>query len=208
MGNGNYVIYADSSKCKGCRKCELACIASHNNMTLKEAVKHRKEFEPRVHVVKTETLKMPVQCHQCIDAPCAKVCPTQALRQDDGGKIVMRTQFCAGCGLCVIACPYGAVTKTFVNATTDEKSSLDGGEHRVIAVRCDLCTEWRAREGKDVSACVEACPAGALKMIPVEEYRRIMQEEAVPHEVLPLRDEQPAPIEAVDAQPETDARHL
>ena len=62
MGTERYVIYANADKCRGCRKCELACIASHNCMTIKEAVKARKELEPRVHVVRTDTIKMPVQC--------------------------------------------------------------------------------------------------------------------------------------------------
>ncbi|MDL2314502.1 4Fe-4S dicluster domain-containing protein [Desulfovibrio sp. OttesenSCG-928-C14] len=178
----NYVIYADATKCKGCRRCELACIASHNDMTIKEAIKVRNELEPRVHVIRTETLKMPVQCRQCEHAPCASVCPTQALQQDESGAVVMRTQYCAGCGLCVMACPYGAVTRSFVRLTEEEKARLDSGEGpRLVAVRCDLCEHWRAKEGKNVSACVEACPAGALRMIPVEEYRAMMKEGAVPH---------------------------
>lgn len=107
MSNQKSVIYANADKCRGCRKCELACIASHNNMTVKEAVKVRNEFEPRVHVNKTDTIKMPVQCRQCDDAPCARVCPTQALVQNISGDIVMRTEHCAGCGLCVMVCPYG-----------------------------------------------------------------------------------------------------
>ena len=37
-----YIIYADSDKCRGCKKCELACIASHNNVTIKEAAKLQK----------------------------------------------------------------------------------------------------------------------------------------------------------------------
>lgn len=181
MSENRYVIYANSDKCKGCRKCELACIASHNGMTMKEAVKVRNEFEPRVHVVKTDTIKMPVQCRQCDEAPCASVCPTQALMQGSDGNIVMRTEYCAGCGLCVMACPYGAVTRTFVKITEEEKARLDRNEPRLIAVRCDQCQEWRKAEGKEVSACVEACPFGALRMIPVEEYRAIMAGAPIAH---------------------------
>ena len=186
MNNDRYVIYANADKCRGCRKCELACIASHNFMTIKEAVKARKEhdLEPRVHVVKTDTIKMPVQCHQCDEAPCANVCPTQALVQDGSGNIVMRTEYCAGCGLCVMACPYGAISRTFVKITEEEKARLGRDEPRLVAVRCDLCEEWRQSEGKEVGACVEACPVGALRMIKVEEYRAIMDGEAIPHEEL------------------------
>ena len=181
--NKNYVIYADADKCRACRKCELACIASHNQMTIKEAIKQRKELEPRVHVVKTENLKMPVQCHQCEDAPCARICPTDALVQEPGGPIIMRSQFCAGCGLCIMACPYGAISRSFIKLTEEEKSRLERSEPRCIAVRCDLCSEWREAEGKNTSACVEACPVGALSMIPLEEYRAIMAGEGIDHTV-------------------------
>lgn len=179
----NYVIYADADKCRACRKCELACIASHNQMTIKEAVKHRKELEPRVHVVKTETLKLPVQCHQCEDAPCARVCPTDALVQEPGGPVVMRSQYCAGCALCIMACPYGAISRSFIKLTEEEKARFEQSKPRCIAVRCDLCSEWRESEGKNTSACIEACPYGALRMMPLEEYRSIMAGEGIDHTV-------------------------
>lgn len=176
-----YVIYADSNKCRACKKCELACIASHNGVTIKEAAKMRKDHEPRVHVVKTENLKMPVQCRQCEEAPCALVCPTHALIQNKGEKVIMRTEFCAGCGLCVMACPYGAISKTFVEVTEDEKKRLERKDPRLISVRCDLCEQWRASEGKEVTACVEACAFGALSMMPIEEYRAMMRGEPISH---------------------------
>lgn len=179
MSKNKYVIYADALKCKGCRRCELACIASHNDMTIKEAVKVRKELAPRVHVIRTDTIKMPVQCKQCDDAPCAAVCPTEALVQNKDGIMMMRTEHCAGCGLCVMACPYGAVTRSFVRQTEEEKIRLEQNEPRLVAVRCDLCEEWRANKDKQVSACVEACPVKALQMVPVEEYRKLMKDKLV-----------------------------
>lgn len=194
-----YIIYADSDKCRGCKKCELACIASHNGVTIKEAAKLRKDHEPRVHVVKTDTLKMPVQCRQCEEAPCALVCPTHALIQNNKGKVIMRTEYCAGCGLCVMACPYGAISKTFVETTEDEKKRLERKDPRLIAVRCDLCEQWRHNEGKEVSACVEACAFGALRMIPLDEYRALMSGGELPHTALEKKaeekTEQPKPAE-------------
>ena|GEM_PF-667254 len=161
-----FVIEADPGKCRACRKCELACIASHNDMTMKEAVKNRKLFTPRVQVVKTDSVKMPVQCHQCRHAPCARVCPTKALVQVDG-VVRMRVQYCAACKLCMMACPYGAISLSFIGLPEED----EGGRElrRRVAVRCDLCADWRAREGKAQSACVEACPLHALVMVPLPE---------------------------------------
>ena len=169
MSNSNmFVIEAEAEKCRACRKCELACIASHNNLTIKEAAKKRSVFSSRVHVVKTDSVKMPVQCRQCKDAPCARVCPTRALVQDDGF-VTMRTQYCAACKLCVMACPYGAISLSFIGLPEeDEQGTLQGRE---VAVRCDLCAEWREREGKANCACVEACPTKALHMVPIAEAR-------------------------------------
>lgn len=192
MSQQQYIIYADSDKCRGCKKCELACIASHNGVTIKEAAKMRKDHEPRVHVVKTDTLKMPVQCRQCEEAPCALVCPTHALIQNKGEKVVMRTEFCAGCGLCVMACPYGAISRTFVEITESEKDRLARKDPRLVSVRCDLCEKWRASEGKEVTACVEACAFGALRMMPLEEYRALMNGEALSHTVLEKTDDKQA----------------
>jgi carbon-monoxide dehydrogenase iron sulfur subunit len=177
-------IVADAEKCKGCRKCELACIAAHNGFTLKEAIKERKNFEPCVHVIKTDTVKVPVQCRQCADAPCAQVCPLEALQQRENGEIVMRPEYCAGCGLCVMVCPYGAISLSNVRMTEEEQASLGRTEPRRIAMRCDLCREWRAREGKEITACMEACPAGVFAFMPVEEYHKALRE-GVPPRGLP-----------------------
>ncbi|MDR2076236.1 MAG: 4Fe-4S dicluster domain-containing protein [Desulfovibrio sp.] len=170
-----YAIAADAEKCKGCRKCELACIAAHNNLTLKEAVKERKNFEPRVHVIKTDTLKVPVQCRQCANAPCARVCPLEALQQRENGEIVLRPEYCAGCGLCVMVCPYGAVSLTRIRRSDEEQTGPGGAKPRRIAARCDLCRDWRAREGKEITACMEACPAGVFAFVPLEEYHRALR---------------------------------
>ncbi|MDR1359935.1 MAG: 4Fe-4S dicluster domain-containing protein [Deltaproteobacteria bacterium] len=188
-----YAMAADAGKCKGCRRCELACIAAHNNLTQKEAIKERKNFEPRVHVVKTDTLKVPVQCRQCENAPCVRVCPLEALRQMDNGEIVMRPEYCAGCGLCVMVCPYGAVSLSSVRMTEEEQASLGRTEPRRIAARCDLCREWRAKEGKEITACMEACPAGVFSFAPVEEYHKSLENNAAPPCPQPAAENPPAP---------------
>jgi len=50
-----------------------------------------------------------VVCRACKDPPCAKVCPTEALRPRRGGGVILSPEKCIGCGMCREACPLGAV---------------------------------------------------------------------------------------------------
>ena len=104
-----YMIESVPEKCKACRRCEIACIAAHHGLTFKEALKKRDELVARVHVVKSGSVKSPISCRQCENAPCARICPTGALQQDDG-IVTMNAQICSGCQLCIMACPYGAIS--------------------------------------------------------------------------------------------------
>lgn len=104
-----YMIESVPEKCKACRRCEIACIAAHHGLTFKEALKKRDELVARVHVVKSGSVKSPISCRQCENAPCARICPTGALQQDDG-IVTMNAQICSGCQLCIMAGPYGAIS--------------------------------------------------------------------------------------------------
>lgn len=158
-------------KCKACRRCEVACIAAHHDMTFKEAMKHRDVLVSRVQVVKAEGIKTSVRCHQCDPAPCCNICPTHALQQDEDGRIIMNEEQCIACKMCVSACPYGTISMDAMpNPTSDGE---EGGEtlpvsskpHREIAVRCDMCHAWRMENGKKITACMEACPVRALYLV-------------------------------------------
>lgn len=155
-------------KCIACRRCEVACIAAHHDMTFKEAMKHRDVLVSRVQVVKAEGLKTSVRCHQCQNAPCCNVCPVGALQQEKDGRIVFKAELCIACEMCIKACPYGTISM-------DAAEGIHGGEeskersceypHRSVAVRCDMCREWRRQTGKKITACMEACPVRALTMV-------------------------------------------
>ncbi|EGQ5301464.1 TPA: 4Fe-4S dicluster domain-containing protein [Enterobacter hormaechei] len=136
----NQFIMADSEKCIGCRTCEVACMVSHQNDATPGAV------TSRIRVVKGDTFTTAVGCHQCEDAPCANVCPTQAIHRTAGAWLVEQAR-CIGCKSCMVACPFGAMQVRLV-------------EDRVQALKCDLCVH---REGGP--ACVEACPTHALRCI-------------------------------------------
>lgn len=163
-------IRVTPDKCRACRRCEVACIAAHHNMSFKEAMKHRDVLVSRVQVVKAEGLKTTVRCHQCQPAPCCNVCPTGALQQEDDGRIIFREELCIACKMCISACPYGTISldaaahEGLPAADGDDAPAL-AGPGREVAVRCDMCHAWRMENGKKITACMEACPVRALSMI-------------------------------------------
>lgn len=161
-------------KCKACRRCEVACIAAHHDMSFKEAMKHRDVLVSRVQVVKAEGIKTSVRCHQCDPAPCCQICPTHALQQDEDGRIHMNEEQCVACKMCVHACPYGTISmdamcKPYINEESGESAEVAlpscAAPHREVAVRCDMCHAWRLENGKRITACMEACPVRALYMV-------------------------------------------
>ncbi|MFG6376521.1 MAG: 4Fe-4S binding protein [Desulfovibrio sp.] len=165
-------IKIKADKCIACRRCEVACIAAHHNMTFKEAMKHRDVLVARVQVIKTHEMKTSVRCHQCEHAPCCNVCPTGALKQMESGVIDFHEELCIACEMCIKACPYGTIqldAPAHCNLQQEEAENsappLDPPHCREVAVRCDMCREWRGHEGKKITACMEVCPVQALYLL-------------------------------------------
>ena len=85
----NRFIIADATKCIGCRTCEVACAVSHQENQDCAALSPD-EFISRIRVIKDHTWTTAVACHQCEDAPCANVCPVDAISR--------LSAICAGIG--------------------------------------------------------------------------------------------------------------
>lgn len=141
----NRFIVADSEKCIGCRTCEVACVVSHQD-TQDCAAVTAVAFSSRIRVIKGGVFTTAVACHQCEDAPCANVCPTQAICPVAGVWRVEQAR-CIGCKSCMVACPFGAMQVAVV------------AEH-AQALKCDLCAHR-----VDGPACVAACPTHALSCV-------------------------------------------
>ena len=160
-------IECDPSKCKGCGKCEIACVEAHCDLPRKVIIKNRDKVVPRIRVYKSKDVKMPIQCRQCRNAACTRVCPTGALVHD-GSMVRVREQFCLGCGICVMACPFGAITVADQQIVIGDVPS---SRPHPVALKCDQCEEWRQKNGQTVSACVANCKFGALSFIKMGDLR-------------------------------------
>jgi len=111
---------------------------------------------------------MPVQCQQCEKPPCVKACPVRATFRDPAGVVLIDYNWCIGCRMCQLACPYQARHFNWgePNLPAEEmnpKTHYFGNRPRMRGVmeKCTFCVQ-RTREGRD-PACVEACPVGARK---------------------------------------------
>jgi molybdopterin-containing oxidoreductase family iron-sulfur binding subunit len=113
-----------------------------------------------------ERFYMPVQCHQCDNAPCVKVCPIEATWKEDDGIVVVDYNWCIGCRYCEAACPYHARRFNWEKPVIPpEEINPDQGylSNRIrpqgVMEKCTFCLH-RTRNGR-MPACLEACPTGA-----------------------------------------------
>ncbi|MGM3176012.1 formate-dependent uric acid utilization protein AegA [Dickeya lacustris] len=163
----NQFVIANAKDCIGCKACEIACVISHNDGCYPQ---NRQDFRPRIKVFDKAEQHTAVTCRHCEDAPCASVCPTQALVKHQGG-VQLQAEKCIGCKTCVLACPFGAISvEPQTQYNTPRQHTLADS---MLAHKCDLCID--RPQGQ---ACVEACPTNALRFVneaALEEQRRAKQ---------------------------------
>lgn len=191
-----FAYFIDLLKCNGSRKCVEACAAENNmdpsisNIRVLEMPKNTFNLEESNLyydgvVPKKGKFYMPVQCHQCDNPPCVKVCPSEATWKEQDGIVVIDYDWCIGCRYCQAACPYEARSFNFREPQL-EKSKINPDmaylSNRIrpkgVVEKCTFCLH-RSREGR-FPACMEACPTGARKFGNIldtkSEVYRILQE--------------------------------
>jgi len=135
-------ITYDRSKCMACRSCEVACAIEHTkSKDIFKALSEKDKPLPRRHLKPSGSAKFTVSCFHCEDPVCVEACIVSALKKEENGKVICDTAKCIDCGMCVMVCPFGAITvsETFI-------------------IKCDLCPDR-----DDTFACIQACPTKALK---------------------------------------------
>jgi molybdopterin-containing oxidoreductase family iron-sulfur binding subunit len=203
MPGVEFAYALDISRCIGCRRCVHACVEENNQSREPEvqwirvfSMKKERgvdfsEADPYYHPEKVPEeghFYVPVQCQQCRNAPCTKVCPTGATWTEPDGIVVIDYDWCIGCRYCMAACPYGARHFNWGRPTIP-KDKLNPNTHYLgnrprptgVVEKCTFCIQ-RTRAGR-YPACVEVCPAGARKfgnlLDPESEVRYIIEHKRV-----------------------------
>ena len=160
-------------RCMGCHSCEVACAVAHSkSKNLFSALGEDPAPKKRICVEYLPGLEasMPITCRHCEDAPCVSVCPTKALSRDTLTSTVSHNpERCVDCWTCSTVCTRFSSLYQLILAAGCWTSSM-ACNYGVIGrrteegnvIKCDLC------EGREVPACVEACPTHALVFSEVE----------------------------------------
>ena len=131
---------------------------------------------------------LPMACMQCEDPPCVKVCPAKATYREPDGLVVIDYNWCIGCRMCMMACPYWARRFNFTEPHLP-REAMNPATHylgnrprmRGVVEKCTWCIQ-RIRNGR-YPACVEVCPVGARKfgnlLDPESEVSRILARKKV-----------------------------
>lgn len=161
----NRFVKANPDLCMGCRTCMVACVVSHTGKHIFEIDPDSYTFNPKLHMVKTRTISVPVQCKHCENPACLTVCPQKCIRIEDAA-VLVDTDNCIGCKMCMEACPVGAIDLVPVAGVVQPD-----GKERFVANKCDLC---HGQSGGP--ACARVCPTEALKLVSYEEINETVDQ--------------------------------
>ncbi len=128
-------VILNVDRCTGCRICEIVCSIEKEKSIIPRLARIMIKSSPK------EGIDEPMICRHCIDAPCAAVCPSEALELDNNGLLTFNQNNCNQCELCIDACIYGVL----------RISDNDG-----FPMVCDGC--------KGSFPCIENCPTGAISI--------------------------------------------
>ena len=158
-------IVCQPEKCTGCQLCEFACSARYGGYN---------PLLSHIRLVRMQpTSIMAIACRLCDEPTCMYACPRECISvSETTGIMLVDKDVCNGCGWCVEACEFGAVT---INH-----------QERVVAM-CNLCEDRGGRP-----RCVEICVYGALSYTTPAAVAERRRREIVQSGVLPEMGRPPA----------------
>jgi Fe-S-cluster-containing dehydrogenase component len=150
-------VLVDTTRCIGCRSCEVACSVANGNFVpdVKEdnALEKIRDTSDKQFTVVNQfhTNKGDVfvkrQCMHCWQPACVAACLVNAMFKTREGPVTWNGDKCMGCRFCMDSCPFDI-----------PKAEYHSWNPRIM--KCTMCYE-RLQEGKK-PACVEACPTDTL----------------------------------------------
>ncbi len=142
----SYGLLFDQSRCVGCRACEQACQAEHNQPPHEVARLDERSYT-WVETVSAGVYQRHL-CMSCLEPTCASVCPVAALQKTPEGPVVWNAERCLGCRYCIMACPFSVPRYEWHNPNPRVQ-------------KCDMCVH-RVSQGRE-TACASICPTGATQ---------------------------------------------
>lgn len=138
-----YGFAIDQRTCIGCHACTVACKTEHE-VPVGQFRTWVKYVDSGEFPSSTRDFGV-MRCNHCTDAPCVKICPTQALFTRADGIVDFDRDRCIGCKSCMQGCPYDAIY-------------IDEDTH--TAAKCNFCAH-RVDDGLE-PACVVVCPTHSI----------------------------------------------
>jgi Fe-S-cluster-containing dehydrogenase component len=169
-------VLVDTTRCIGCRSCEVACSLAHDNFvpdiksdnalaSIRDTTEKQWTVVNRFKTAKGEIF-VKKQCLHCWQPACAAACLVNAMLKTREGPVTWNGDKCMGCRFCMISCPFDI-----------PKFEYFGWNPKIQ--KCNMCYE-RLLEGKK-PACVESCPADALMFGPKREVMEIARHRIYSH---------------------------
>jgi formate dehydrogenase iron-sulfur subunit len=150
-------ILIDTTRCIGCRSCELACAETYG-LPIPD-IEDDSVFEEERRTTETQwtvvnryatdkgTVYAVKRCMHCNQPACVAACLVKAMKKEEEGPVTW-SENCMGCKMCAFSCPF-------------DKAVLETHSPTPQIRKCFFCWDKRLIKG-EIPACVEACPTEAL----------------------------------------------
>jgi len=169
-------ILVDTTRCIGCRSCEMACgrqngtlvpdVLNDGALELERTTSDNQFMVVNRYETEKGTVFVKKQCMHCHQAACAAACPTEAMKKNLNGPVTWDGDKCIGCRFCMISCPF-------------DMPKFEYNEWNPRLRKCTMCFE-RLQEGQK-PACVSACPTDTLMFGPQVKNMEIARHRIAKH---------------------------